>query len=99
MAHIKVLRAFVESVLRYGLPAEYWVAVVKPNRKRLNPLRTALSTHFEGLEGAGKLKSGSGKGKDNGGAGGEVPGEYAQMLEEEQLPFVCVEVPQMRGDD
>ncbi len=27
--HLKVVRAFVESVLRYGLPAEYNAVIVK----------------------------------------------------------------------
>lgn len=39
--HLKVLRAFIESVLRYGLPANYFAAVLKVY---LSPVTRLLST-------------------------------------------------------
>ena len=34
LVHIKVLRAYIESVLRYGLPAAYFGAVIKVSLQR-----------------------------------------------------------------
>ena len=99
MAHIKVVRLFVESVLRYGLPADYYAVALKPVPKKAKNLQTALSSYFASLEGraaASKKKKSNGSG---GGDQGEVPGEYASLLEEEELPFVSVEVPLGVGED
>lgn len=41
--HLKVVRAYVESVLRYGLPANYFMAVIKVCR--LTPLPRPPLTH------------------------------------------------------
>lgn len=41
LVHLKVVRAYVESVLRYGLPAAYFAAVVKV--RRLHPASSRSS--------------------------------------------------------
>ena len=94
LAHLKVVRTFVESVLRFGLPADYFGVVVRPNPKRSKALMGALQSHYAYLESynqsgrdAGKRKK---KNKDEANAG-DAPGEYAQLLEEEQFPFVLTE--------
>lgn len=137
VVHLRVVRSFVESVLRYGLPADYYATFIKvwhvcgekygpatqekatdltdahifplrldllpsslpqPNFKKVRALTMTLSTYFNSLEGrtiADKRKMQS-HGKDTRGDT-EVPGEYASLLEEEELPFVAVEVPQVRA--
>lgn len=42
LVHLKVVRAYVESVLRYGLPAAYFGAVVKVGLRFLARWRTCL---------------------------------------------------------
>lgn len=40
--HIKIIRAFVESVLRYGLPPNFTIAVLKPTNNKEKQLDAAL---------------------------------------------------------
>lgn len=48
--HVSVIRVFVESILRYGLPPAFQAAVVKPFEKADTKLRTALAATFGGGE-------------------------------------------------
>lgn len=41
--HLKALRVFVESVLRYGLPVNFQSALLVVNKKNMRRLRTALA--------------------------------------------------------
>eukprot|EP01041_Mallomonas_annulata_P012227 gene12227-25675_t len=41
--HLKVIRGFVESVLRYGLPVDFLSVFIEPNMKREKQLRAALT--------------------------------------------------------
>ena len=96
LAHLKVVRTFVESVLRFGLPADYFAVVVRPNPKRTKALLSTLQSHYAYLDTynqstrpAAKSRS---KAKSNSEPSlGDAPGEYAQLLEEEQFPFVLTE--------
>ncbi|KAL8280239.1 hypothetical protein RQP46_007353 [Phenoliferia psychrophenolica] len=85
--HLKVVRAYVESVLRYGLPAAYFATVIKPEPKMHSKLLSTLSTHFASLgPKSGKMKKA--KGDD-----AEAPmGEFASVLEGEYHDFVLFEV-------
>lgn len=49
--HLKVLRVFIESILRYGLPADYQTMVVKARPKQEKKLRDLLKEHFSKLGG------------------------------------------------
>ena len=91
LAHLKVVRTYVESVLRYGLPADYFAVTIRPNPKRTKALLATLVGHFSYLESYNESgrKGKNGKKKDD--VAGEAPGEYAQLLEEEQFPFVLTE--------
>lgn len=40
--HLKVIRGFAESVLRYGLPVDFISVFVEPNMKKEKQLKTAL---------------------------------------------------------
>lgn len=92
LAHLKVVRTFVESVLRYGLPADYFAVSIRPNAKRTKALMATLQSHYAYLETynqSGKSKPNKKKASEANAA--DAPGEYAQLLEEEQFPFVLTE--------
>ncbi|EDV28606.1 V-type proton ATPase subunit C [Trichoplax sp. H2] len=48
--HIKVLRLFVESVLRYGLPVNFQAALLLPTKKSSKRLREALMNLYRHLD-------------------------------------------------
>jgi V-type H+-transporting ATPase subunit C len=41
--HLKVIRGFIESVLRYGLPLDFLPVFIEPNMKREKQLKIALA--------------------------------------------------------
>lgn len=47
--HLKIIRAFVESVLRYGLPVDFVTALLLPLKNRDVPLQGALDKMFSHL--------------------------------------------------
>ncbi|KAF2362903.1 ATPase V1 complex subunit C [Trinorchestia longiramus] len=48
--HVKAIRVFVESVLRYGLPVNFQVIVMQPNKGRVKRLREVLSGLYAHLD-------------------------------------------------
>ncbi|XP_060789149.1 V-type proton ATPase subunit C 1-B [Neoarius graeffei] len=55
--HIKALRVFVESVLRYGLPVSFQALLLQPQKKQVKRLRDELNsvfTHLDPMAVAGK---------------------------------------------
>ncbi|XP_055028620.2 V-type proton ATPase subunit C 1-B [Misgurnus anguillicaudatus] len=54
--HIKVLRTFVESVLRYGLPVGFQSVLLQPNKKNVKQLRKQLNSLFKHLDPAATAK-------------------------------------------
>lgn len=48
--HVKALRVFVESVLRYGLPVNFQAMLLQPNRKSVKRLRDVLNAVFKHLD-------------------------------------------------
>ena len=48
--HVKALRVFVESVLRYGLPVNFCAAVLEPSKKGGKRLKEILNQHFAHLD-------------------------------------------------
>lgn len=44
--HIKILRVFVESILRYGLPPNFQGMIVKPKNKQEKKTLDTLNKHF-----------------------------------------------------
>jgi len=88
LVHLKVVRLFVESVLRYGLPANYTGLVVKPDPKTSKRLMSILTSHFSYLNKQRTDKKGKkGTGTD------DYTGEYQSLLEQEYYDFVLFEVP------
>lgn len=58
--HVKALRVFVESVLRYGLPVNFQAVLMYPNKKSTKRLREVLNQLYQHLDSSG----GSSKGND-----------------------------------
>uniref|UniRef100_A0A8C6M5Z0 V-type proton ATPase subunit C n=1 Tax=Nothobranchius furzeri TaxID=105023 RepID=A0A8C6M5Z0_NOTFU len=48
--HIKALRVFVESVLRYGLPVNFQAMLLQPNKKTMKKLREVLDDLYKHLD-------------------------------------------------
>ncbi|KAI5478816.1 V-type H+-transporting ATPase subunit C [Pseudohyphozyma bogoriensis] len=85
LVHLKVVRAYVESVLRYGLPAKYFAMIVKPDPKQQQRLLDAFNGAFASLA---KSSSKMQKGKASGGSEEAPMGEFATVLEGEYESFV-----------
>jgi V-type H+-transporting ATPase subunit C len=49
--HIKALRTFVESVLRYGLPVNFQAVVMEPNKNAIRKLQAELNKRYGHLDG------------------------------------------------
>ncbi|KAA1468593.1 ATPase, V1 complex, subunit C [Dentipellis sp. KUC8613] len=88
LVHLKVVRLFIESVLRYGLPANYTGIVIKPEPKSTKRILTLLQSHFSYL-----ASRSSGSGKGNSGQNEDFVGEYQTLLDQEYFDFVMYEVP------
>ncbi|WVN90701.1 uncharacterized protein L203_105943 [Cryptococcus depauperatus CBS 7841] len=67
LAHLKTIRLFVESVLRYGLPAAYSGVVIKPDTKTAAKTLRSLTSHYSHFASKrDKEKKGQGAGDDVG---------------------------------
>ncbi|KAI3622605.1 vacuolar atp synthase subunit c [Moniliophthora roreri] len=87
LVHLKIIRLFVESVLRYGLPANYVGVAIKPDPKSTKKIFSLLQSHFS------YLRSGSKGAKAKSGETEEFAGEYQTLMEQEFYDFVIYEVP------
>ncbi|KAJ9105479.1 hypothetical protein QFC21_001850 [Naganishia friedmannii] len=87
LVHLKTVRVFVESVLRYGLPAEYSGVVVKPDSKSSLKTLKSLSGYFTFL--TTKEKKGAGS------SDGDVGGEFGAIMDQEYYDFVLEEVAEV----
>lgn len=81
MTHLKMVRVFVESVLRFGLPADFAVVLVEPKAKAEKKVRALLKSTFA------SLSSAMIDGADAPDEGGAVTGADGIFY-----PYVCVEV-------
>ncbi|KAG7099457.1 hypothetical protein E1B28_001308 [Marasmius oreades] len=86
LVHLKVIRLFVESVLRYGLPANYIGVVIKPDVKSTKKTFHTLQSHFSYLRSRSKAAQTQGGGE-------EFIGEYQSLMEQEFYDFVLYEMP------
>jgi len=87
LVHLKVIRLFVESVLRYGLPANYLGIAVKPDPKSAKKTFGLLQTQFS------YLRPRSNRAKGGRGENDEFAGEYQTLMDQEFFDFVMFEVP------
>ena len=78
--HLKALRVFVESVLRYGLPANFQAMVLNPLPKNEKKLRDTLNKLYAHLDRRGGA---------SGGPDVEIPGFVSQ----EYYPYVYFKIP------
>ncbi|CAB0037357.1 unnamed protein product [Trichogramma brassicae] len=58
--HVKALRVFVESVLRYGLPVNFQAILLHPNKKSTKRLRDVLNQLYAHLDSSATAGSASG---------------------------------------
>ncbi|KAG9074178.1 Vacuolar ATP synthase subunit C, partial [Ceratobasidium sp. UAMH 11750] len=89
LVHLKIVRLFVESVLRYGLPANYTGLIIKPEPKTTKRTLDVLNTHFAYLGSKSKNRTAQKKS----GADEEFVGEYQTLMEQEMFDYVLFEVP------
>jgi len=94
LVHLKVIRLFVESVLRYGLPSNYTGIVIKPDPKSTKKVLATVTTQFAYLAPRTNAPSKVANQKSN---TEEVAGEYQQLMEQEFFDFVMFEVPWIVG--
>ncbi|XP_075564114.1 V-type proton ATPase subunit C 2 isoform X1 [Pelecanus crispus] len=80
--HVKALRVFVESVLRYGLPVNFQAMLLQPNRKSVKRLRDVLNVVFKHLDevAAASLMD----------PGMDIPG--LQLSNQEYYPYVYFKI-------
>ena len=71
--HLKLVRVFVESVLRYGLPVDFTALLMTPNMRKLTNVQNALSAAVTSIR--SDLKD-------------EV-NEDGEVTEDDNLPYVC----------
>ncbi|KAI8813762.1 hypothetical protein BJ742DRAFT_746656 [Cladochytrium replicatum] len=83
--HIKALRVYVESVLRYGLPPDFQAMLIKPKPKVEQKARDALNAHYAKLAGSADRKD-----KKGGSLQEEQLDENLQLLlgDKDYTPFV-----------
>lgn len=67
--HVKALRVFVESVLRYGLPVNFQAILIQPNKKSMKRLRDQLNQLYGHLDGSAASGSGGNNDVDIAGLG------------------------------
>ncbi|KAI0768501.1 ATPase V1 complex subunit C [Trametes elegans] len=92
LVHLKVVQLFVESVLRYGLPANYIGFFIKPEPKTTKRTLATLQSQLSYL--GRRANPDKLKGKSGGGTGqDEAVGEYQNLLEQEFFDFVLFEIP------
>jgi len=90
LVHLKIVRLFVESVLRYGLPANYTGLIIKPDPKTIKRTLSVLTTHLSFLASKSDRKRAKGASDTDYAAAG---GEYQSLMEQEYFDFVLFEVP------
>ncbi|RVX73133.1 hypothetical protein B0A52_02260 [Exophiala mesophila] len=91
LVHVVVLRVFVETVLRYGLPLDYVSVLIKTDSKREKKALQGLDSEYSYLAGNafGKDKKGRPK-KDEGSGGGDVVGAAAEQAD--YSPYVLYSI-------
>ncbi|WWC87946.1 uncharacterized protein L201_002846 [Kwoniella dendrophila CBS 6074] len=96
LAHLKTVRLFVESVLRYGLPADYAGVIVRPEPKTAVKTLRSISDHYSYLASASRGPS-TKKNKSGGSTSNseDVGGEWASIMEAEYYDFVLFEIPKV----
>ncbi|KAJ3343385.1 SPS-sensor component ptr3 [Gonapodya sp. JEL0774] len=87
--HVKALRVYVESILRYGLPPDFQPMVVKPKPKTERKARELLGSHYATLGGVPSDKKSKANKKEE-----DALDENVQTLlgDKEFFPYVSFSV-------
>ncbi|KAG7895575.1 hypothetical protein KL906_005028 [Ogataea polymorpha] len=85
--HIKVLRTFVESVLRYGLPPDFYSFLLRLPAKAISKSKRELIQRFGYLGGNAFAKDKKGNIVSDAGLH-----EYASLVDQDYEPFVLYEI-------
>ncbi|ETI22112.1 hypothetical protein G647_06184 [Cladophialophora carrionii CBS 160.54] len=87
LVHVVVLRVFVETVLRYGLPLDFVAVLIKTDGKREKNVRKGLDNEYSYLAGnafgrdkKGRVMKDEGMGQQDMVAGGGEQGEYSAYV-------------------
>uniref|UniRef100_A0A672YTD1 V-type proton ATPase subunit C n=1 Tax=Sphaeramia orbicularis TaxID=375764 RepID=A0A672YTD1_9TELE len=78
--HIKALRVFVESVLRYGLPVNFQAMLLQPNKKNMKKLREVLYDLYKHLDSSAAIID----------ASMDIPG--LNLSQQEYYPYVSYKI-------
>lgn len=95
IVHLKVIQTYIESLLRYGLPAHYCTIVFKPEPKNLKKILHQLTLFYNSLESNATGSTKQRKTKLDKQAVDQddlIGGEYASVLEKEVFDFVLFEI-------
>ena len=92
LTHVKLLRLYVESVLRYGLPTDYAYVVINLDDKSSSKLLPPLIQHFAHLSPSLASKVNDRSGDVN------IGGEYAGLLDQDIYPFPLFTLDSPRND-
>lgn len=46
LIHLKIMRVYVDGVLRFGIPPQFFMGIIKPARGQDNKIMTKLTTTF-----------------------------------------------------
>lgn len=79
--HLKAIQCYVESILRYGLPADFDVILLQPKKEKITTLEKQLMAKYAHLE---KMF-----GEDE----EDEEGHQQQQQQEKYYPYVFLEVP------
>jgi len=85
--HVKALRVFVESVLRYGLPVNFQAMLLQPNKRSMKKLREVLNQLYSHLDASSMSASASA----NADAADEMPGLMA-LGQQDYYPYVFFKI-------
>ncbi|KAJ1930653.1 Vacuolar ATP synthase subunit C, partial [Linderina macrospora] len=88
--HIKALRVFVESILRYGIPPDFLPLLVKPNPKQADKIKQGLAEFYAYLETSSRVSERAGKGGKKEDA---FDMHEFQSILSDFTPFVFFELP------
>ncbi|MCI4395451.1 hypothetical protein PGIGA_G00180550 [Pangasianodon gigas] len=78
--HIKALRVFTESVLRYGLPVNFQAMLLQPNKKNMKKLREVLHELYKHLDSSAAIID----------ASMDIPG--LNLSQQEYYPYVYYKI-------
>ncbi|XP_065148955.1 V-type proton ATPase subunit C 1-B [Paramisgurnus dabryanus] len=78
--HIKALRVFTESVLRYGLPVNFQAMLLQPNKKNVKKLRDVLHDLYKHLDSSATVLD----------ASMDIPG--LNLSQQEYYPYVYYKI-------